>query len=92
MDRNCTDIAALVAEIIFYLTTDENWLLKVSALPFTHDIIDNIHYSKIKLFTDDIILYKEVSSVNDVNRLQNDLQSLQHWEETWLLKFNISKC
>ena len=37
-----------------------------------------------------IILYKQVSSVNDANRLQSDLQSLQHWEEKWLLKFN--KC
>ena len=34
-------------------------------------------------------IYKEVSSVNDANRLQIDLQSLQHWEEKWLLK---SKC
>ena len=32
------------------------------------------------------------SSVNDANRFQIDLQSLQHWEEKWLLKFNISKC
>ena len=54
-----------------------------------NDIIDNIHYSKIRLFADDIILYKQVSSVNDANCLQSDLQSLQHWEEKWLLKFNI---
>ena len=56
------------------------------------DIIDNIHYSNKRLFADDIILYKQVSSVNDANCLQIDLQSLQHWEEKWLLKFNISKC
>ena len=52
----------------------------------------NIHHSKIRLFADDIILYKQVSSVNDADRLQSDLESLQHWEEKWLLKFNISKC
>ena len=57
-----------------------------------NDVIDNIHYSKIRLFTDDIILYKQVSSVTDANCLQIDLQSLQHWEEKWLLKFNICKC
>ena len=40
---------------------------------YINDIIDNIHYSKIsRLFTDNIILYKQVSSVNDVNRLQSD--------------------
>ena len=61
-------------------------------LIYINDIIDDIHYSKIRLFADDIILYKQVSSVNDANCLQIDLQSLQHWEEKWLLKFNISKC
>ena len=38
-------------------------------LIYINDIIDNIHYSKIRLFTDDIILYKQVSSVNDANCL-----------------------
>ena len=57
---------------------------------YINDIIDNIHYSNIRLFADDIILYKQVSSVNDANRLQIDLQSLQYWEEKCLLKFNIS--
>ena len=36
--------------------------------------------------------YKQVSSVNDANYLQSDLQSLQHREEKWLLKFILSKC
>ena len=33
-----------------------------------------------------------VSSVNDADRLQTYLESLQHWEEKWMLKFIISKC
>ena len=45
-------------------------------LIYINDIIDNIHYSKIRLFPDDIMLYKQVSSVNDANHLQSDLQSL----------------
>ena len=61
-------------------------------LIYINDIVDNIHHSKIRLFADDIILYKQVSSVNDADRLQSVLESLQHWEEKWLLKFNISKC
>ena len=28
-----------------------------------------------------IILYKQVSAVNDTDCLQSDLESLQHWEE-----------
>ena len=31
-------------------------------------------------------------SLNDVQQLQEDLQSLQLWESTWLLKFSIPKC
>ena len=61
-------------------------------LIYINDIVDNIHHSKIRLFTDDIILYKQVSHINDADCLQSDLESLQHWEEKWLLKFNVSKC
>ena len=50
-------------------------------LIYINDIIDNIFTSNIRLFTDDIILHKQVSSINDDNRLQSDLKSLQHWEE-----------
>ena len=31
-------------------------------------------------------------SISDVQQLQEDLQSLQLWESTWLLKFSIPKC
>ena len=39
-------------------------------------------------------MYRQVSSVNDVDCLQSDLESLQHCEERWLLQFNIAiyKC
>ena len=56
-----------------------------------NDVADNIKYSKIRLFADDIILYKEVITT-DAQLLQDDLKSLQNWEQIWLLKFNISKC
>ena len=59
---------------------------------YMNDVVDNIKHSKICLFADDIILYKEIMSVSDVQQLQEDLQSLQLRESTWLLKFNIPKC
>ena len=34
--------------------------------------------------------FKQVSSVNDADCLQSDLESLQQWEEKWLLQFNIA--
>ena len=51
--------------------------------------INNIHYSKI--IATFCWWYKQVSSVNDADCLQSDLQSLRCWDEKWLLKFNISK-
>ena len=36
--------------------------------------------------------YKEITSERDAQQLQGDLQSLQLWESTWLLKFGIPKC
>ena len=61
-------------------------------LIYTNDVIDNIKHSKIRLFADDIVLYKEISAVRDAQQLQEDLESLQLWESTWLLKFSIPKC
>ena len=49
-------------------------------------------HSKIRLFADDIILYKEIATLRDAQQLQDDLESLQLWEGTWLLKFSIPKC
>ena len=54
---------------------------------YMNDVVDNIKHSKIRPFADDVILYKEIISVSDVKQLQEDLQSLQLWESTWLLKF-----
>ena len=46
---------------------------------YMDDVVDNIKHSKIYLFADDIILYKEITSERDVQQLQGDLQSLQLW-------------
>ena len=42
-----------------------------------NDAIKNIKHSKIQLFADDIISYKEITTVTDVQQLQEDLESLQ---------------
>jgi len=44
------------------------------------------------LFADDTKLYKEIKSPEDSNSLQRDLDSLQEWSNTWLLKFHPNKC
>ena len=44
---------------------------------YINDAIENIKHSKIQLFADDIVLYKEISAGRDAQQLQEDLESLQ---------------
>jgi len=46
----------------------------------------------IQMFADDTKLWTTVQKVDDQAKLQNDLDSLEDWSKTWLLKFNCSKC
>ena len=61
-------------------------------LVYINDLPDVIKYSHVRLFADDCILYKQVLSTSDAQKLQSDLDSLYHWAETWLMRFNTSKC
>ena len=44
------------------------------------------------LFADDTKVFREMRSDDDEKQLQNDLDSLQNWSNTWLLKFHPNKC
>jgi hypothetical protein len=48
--------------------------------------------SKLRLFADDSIIYKEITNPSDHTILQNDLATLATWADTWMMKFNINKC
>ena len=54
-------------------------------------IYNNIH-SPLRLFADNCLLYRVINTEQDALQLQQDLNTLSSWAETWLLKFNISKC
>ena len=59
-----------------------------------HDDLPDIVSSSAKLFADDTKLYSNVSHANQdgCDTIQEDLRSLQEWSDTWLLRFNASKC
>ena len=48
--------------------------------------------NQIYLFADDTKIYTRVKSSSDQTNLQKDLDSLQSWSDTWLLKFHPHKC
>ena len=59
-------------------------------LVFINDIVENIE-SGINLFADDTSLSLIIRNPNDAGRiLQRDIEKINKWAETWLVKFNPS--
>ena len=54
-----------------------------------NDISSN---STVKLFADDVTIYKEIACPADVHLLQLDLSKVVQWAKTWLLRLNPDKC
>jgi len=48
--------------------------------------------TEIRLFADDSLLYRRISSPEDTAILQQDLDRLQQWEATWKMEFHPQKC
>lgn len=60
-------------------------------LIFINDLPNSI-LSSIRLFADDCVLYRRISSQNDQLILQEDLNKIVNWCSLWLMSLNISKC
>jgi len=60
-------------------------------LIYTKDIVLNV-ISEIRLFADDILLYRTIKNPKDHEILQQDLNMLTKWANAWLMEFNIPKC
>ena len=58
---------------------------------YINDITESIT-SDIRLFADDCILYRCISSIGDCVALQHDIDTLLAWSNTWKMHFNPSKC
>ena len=48
--------------------------------------------SQVRLFTDDCLLHREISTFDDHTTLQKDLQNLENLPWDWGMHFNASKC
>ena len=59
---------------------------------FINNIPNSVYSSKIKLFADDIKLYKQIKTHNDAKLFQNDINSLSNWLVENNLSLSIGKC
>jgi hypothetical protein len=48
--------------------------------------------AETKLFADDSLLFRTINNQAVSVLLQNDLTSLQDWEDKWQMSFNAKKC
>ena len=60
-------------------------------LIYINDIGENVLFV-LKLFADDCILYRAISSSTDCSELQEDLNTIYQWSQKWQMNFNINKC
>ena len=61
------------------------FLLFINDLPISIDTL-------VKLYADDVLMYRSINDVSDHQILQDDLNKLIHWSNIWLMPFNLNKC
>ena len=62
-------------------------------LVFINDLPEYVsENTTVRLFADDCKLYRRIQTHEDSSQLQEDLNSLQKWEQDWLMSFNSKKC
>ena len=60
-------------------------------LLFINDLPRSID-SVVKLYADDVLMYRSIKDRSDHQALQNDLNKLAHWSTIWQMPFNLTKC
>ena len=61
------------------------FLLHINDLP-------SVVSSKVRLFADDCLIYRNIKNKEDQTALQRDLNLLENWGITWGMRFNAAKC
>jgi hypothetical protein len=60
-------------------------------LAYINDLPQNIK-SEVRLFADDCVVYRQILNDHDHLTLQNDLNTLEKWQNNWQMSFNTKKC
>ena len=61
-------------------------------LVYINDFPEYLKHSKLRLFADDSIIYRDITSHEDCQKLQADLNAAARWEADWLMAFHPDKC
>ena len=61
------------------------FLLHINDLP-------SVVSSKVRLFADDCLIYRNIKNIEDQIALQKDINLLENWGNTWGMRFNAAKC
>ena len=62
-------------------------------LIYINDLPSNVSPgTTVRLFADDCLVYRDITSEEDQLTLQKDLAALQDWAEKWGMRFNPKKC
>ena len=61
-------------------------------LIFINDKGEKIEDTSVKLFADDCLVYRKISTPSDGKTLQKDIDSLLAWSNDWKMDFNADKC
>ena len=59
-------------------------------LIYINDLPNEIK-SSIRLFADDAIMYRQILSQTDCTALQNDIHTLEKWEQKWIMTYRDMK-
>ena len=57
-------------------------------LIYINDFPEYLEHSKLRLFADDSIIYREITCQQDCINLQKDLNAAADWEADWLMAFH----
>ena len=60
-------------------------------LLYINDLPDTVQ-CPLRMFADDTKMFSQVEDEQDASRLQEDLEALSVWSDTWMMPFNEDKC
>ena len=60
-------------------------------LAYINDLPNNLN-SEVRLFADDCLVYRQIQNDLDHTLLQDDLITLEKWQNDWQMSFNVKKC